>query len=89
MVKSNFNDETSRLFRSFENNFVAFSDDSLINVRIAAELAAVQNRFSPNNRARGRRSRGTQSFQHGFHHGFNPRGNRFLTRRDEDGDAEQ
>ena len=46
VVKSNFNDETPRLLRSFENNSAAFSDDSLRNVRIAAELAAVQNRFS-------------------------------------------
>ena len=47
VVKSNCNDETSRLFRSFKNNSAAFSDDSLRNVRIAVELAAVQNRFSP------------------------------------------
>ena len=46
VVKSNFNDETPRLLRSFENNSAAFSDESLRNVRIAAELAAVQNRFS-------------------------------------------
>ena len=54
VVKSNFNDTTSRHFRSFKNNSAAFSDDSLRNVRIAAELAAVQNRFSPNNRAKER-----------------------------------
>ncbi|GFR62799.1 hypothetical protein ElyMa_000139000 [Elysia marginata] len=61
--KIDINEETSRLFRSFENNSAAFSDDALRNVRVAAELSAAQTRFSSNNnnnnnRGRGRRGRG-------------------------------
>ena len=44
VVNSTFNAETSRIFRSFENNNAAFSNNSLRNVRIAAELAALANR---------------------------------------------
>ncbi|GFO30047.1 reverse transcriptase [Plakobranchus ocellatus] len=46
VVKSTFNEDTSRIFRSFENNQGSFSETSLQNVRVAAELAAAQSRFS-------------------------------------------
>ena len=53
VVKSTFNAETSRLFRSFENNGAAFTDSSQRNVPIAAELANVTQRadYSTNSRA--------------------------------------
>ena len=43
VVKNTFNDETSRLFRSFENHSSAFNSTSLQNLRIAADLAASSN----------------------------------------------
>lgn len=46
VVRSTFNEETSRLFRSFENNTGAFSQTALNNVRIAAELASYTNQTS-------------------------------------------
>ena len=46
VVKSSFDEETSRLFNNLENNTAAFSDKSLQNIRIAAELAAVSTRSS-------------------------------------------
>ena len=44
VVKSTFNDETPRIFRSFENNASSFSRQSLPNVRIAVELASIHGR---------------------------------------------
>ena len=41
VVNSTFNAETSRLFRSFENNASAFSESSLRNIRVAAELSSI------------------------------------------------
>ena len=60
VVRSTFDDETSRLFRSIENNTQAFSDRSLTNVRLAAELSALSTRTSSRpsssrNNYRGRR----------------------------------
>ena len=46
VVRSTFDDETGRLFRSFENNTQAFSQRSLTNVRLTAELSALSNRTS-------------------------------------------
>ena len=46
VVRSTFDDETGRLFRSFENNTQAFSQRSLTNVQLAAELSALSNRTS-------------------------------------------
>jgi hypothetical protein len=55
VVKSTFNEETSRLFRSFDNNQAAFSPMQLQNVRIAADLASIQARHGlSRGRARGR-----------------------------------
>ncbi|GFR84553.1 reverse transcriptase [Elysia marginata] len=51
VVNSTFNAETSRLFRSFENNSAAFNDSSLRNVRVAAELAALSKRTTNTQRA--------------------------------------
>ena len=50
VVKNTFDEETSRLFKSFENNSAAFSDESLRNIRLAAELAS----HAPGNVNRGR-----------------------------------
>ena len=56
VVKSTFNDETSRIFRSFENNASSFSRQSLQNVRIAAELASIHGRTNTASQGwRGRR----------------------------------
>ena len=54
VVKSAFDDETSRLYQSLENNTSAFSRQSLDNIRIAAELAAISGR----GRRRGQTERG-------------------------------
>ena len=81
VVRSTFDQETSRIFRSFENNSSTFSNASLHNVRIAAELAAAQSRLTPsyNRGQRGRgfnynRSRG--SWNNRFH-SFGGRGSSF------------
>lgn len=66
VVRSTFDDETSRLFRQFENNTGAFSDSSLQNIRLAAELANSRQTSNQNNRPRGR---GNWNFN------FRPRGN--------------
>ncbi|GFR62032.1 hypothetical protein ElyMa_003573000 [Elysia marginata] len=59
VVKSTFNEDTSRIFRSFENNQGSFSEASLQNVRVGAELAAAQSRFSQgHSQSRGSRARG-------------------------------
>jgi len=44
VVKSTFDDETSRVFRSLESNSTAFSERSLNNVRLAAELTSIRAR---------------------------------------------
>lgn len=67
VVRSTFDDETSRLFRSFENNSQAFSERSLTNVRLAAELSALSTRTS----SRSSSSRG----------GYRGRGQTFNSRR--------
>ena len=41
VVKRSFDEETSRLFNNLENNTAAFNNQSLQNIRIAAELAVV------------------------------------------------
>jgi hypothetical protein len=61
LVKSTFNEETSRLFRSLECNQTSFTPRSLQNVRIAAELAGIQSRQNHTTRQRGR-GRGRGSF---------------------------
>ena len=68
VVKSTFDDETSRLFRSFENNSAAFSDRSLQNIRLAAELAS---HTSVNQRSRGQ---GQSRSNWRGHRGFSFRG---------------
>lgn len=61
VVKNTFDEETSKLFRSFENHTSAFTESSLNNLRIAADLAvsrertlATRNRSRANWRARQR-----------------------------------
>ena len=70
VVKSTFNAETSRLFRSFENNSSAFSDSSLRNIRIAAELSAIGDRNS---------NRGGSTFSRGMRGARGFRGRRMNT----------
>ena len=41
VVKSTFDEETRRLFRSFQNNTNVFSDSSLSNMKLATELSAM------------------------------------------------
>ena len=76
VVKSTFNAETSRIFRSFENNSCAFTESSLRNVRIAAELSAISDRHQQGfNRGGASRGRGSRFFR-GARRGFTPhRGN--------------
>ncbi|GFO29463.1 reverse transcriptase [Plakobranchus ocellatus] len=70
VVKSTFNDETSRIFRSFENNASSFSRQSLQNVRIAAELASIHGRTNTASRSwRGRR-RGVANQARGSYSSF-------------------
>ena len=58
VVKNTFNEETSRLFRSFENHASAFNSASLQNLRIAADLAASANATARDRGSRGRGNRG-------------------------------
>ena len=53
LVRSNFNEETSRIFKSLEATNAPFSQQSLNNLKISAELAAVSARSSNSNRGRG------------------------------------
>ena len=55
IVKNTFDEETLRLFISFENHSSAFSQQSIANVRVAAELAAATNFRRPNYRRAGLR----------------------------------
>lgn len=55
VVKNTFDEETSRIFKQFENNTGVFNQSSLQNIRIAADLA--KSRSVPQ-RARGGRVRG-------------------------------
>ena len=52
VVRSTFDEETSRLFRAFQNNSQAFSERSLNNVRLAAELTSMSSRHSRGNFSR-------------------------------------
>ena len=64
VVKSTFDDDTTRVFRQFENNTAIFSDEALRNVRVAAELSALSQRSGPrqrNNYTRGFGNRGRRS----------------------------
>ena len=71
VVKSTFNAETSRLFRSFENNASAFSESSLRNIRVAAELSSITERnsnrggYTQRNQRGNRFSRGRRGFYRG------------------------
>ena len=75
VVKSTFDQETERIFRQFENNSTTFSDSSLQNIRIAAELSAIAGRQTPNRGSfRGNRSRGQGSYNRGQQQGWRTRG---------------
>lgn len=78
IVKNTFDEETSRLFKSFENHSSAFNQDSLNNLKIAADLAVARERALGNSTRRHRG--GFSSFPHsfptrgGFHRGGFNRG---------------
>ena len=75
VVKSTFDQETERIFRQFENNSTTFSDSSLQNIRIAAELSAITGRQTPNRGSfRGNRYRGQSSFNRTQQQGWRTRG---------------
>ena len=74
VVKSTFDDDTTRVFRQFENNTAIFSDEALRNVRVAAELSALSQRS-------GARQRNTSNYNRGFgNRGRFPRGDSFPDR---------
>ena len=55
VVKSSFDENTSRLFRQFENNSSVFNEQSLNSIRVAAELSSFhRSQTGPRTRARGR-----------------------------------
>lgn len=103
IVKSTFNDETARIFRSFENNASAFNPSALQNVRVAAELAATQSRIAtsynqPRPRNRGfNRGRGysyatnqnPSFFSSGYRNRFNDRRGRFPVNRSSENEQGQ
>lgn len=75
VVKSSFDEETSRLFSNLENNSATFNDKSLQNIRIAAELAAVSNKSNLRRPAR-------NSYQHmGFRSNYSNWRGRFFQNR--------
>ena len=68
VVKSSFDENTSRLFRQFENNSSVLNEQSLNSIRVAAELSSFQrSQTGPRTQARGRgqydyRSQSTQGY---------------------------
>jgi hypothetical protein len=81
LVKSKFDDHTASLFRCFEKNQSSFSEDSLQNLRCAAEITAATQRFSRGRwtyrgdyrGGRGRGSRGFYQQDQSFHRDIPPR----------------
>lgn len=53
LVKGRFDNNTSQLFRSLQKNNSGFDEQSLHNVRVAAELSSIANRFQPTSQNRG------------------------------------
>ena len=71
VVRNTFDEETSRLFKSFENHASAFNSSSIQNLRIAADLAVARERASKSF-ARGRGFPRHRNFrQHGRGRGYN------------------
>ncbi len=69
VVKSTFDDETARIFKQFENNSSTFSDSSLRNIRVAAELSSLSSRNTQQrNRNTNTNMRG-RSADRGFYRG--------------------
>ena len=50
LVKSQFDQDTSKLFKSLEKNNAAFNEQSLANLRAAAEISAARSRSQVSNR---------------------------------------
>ena len=81
VVQSTFDSETSKVFRQLESNSHTFTDRSLTNIRVAAELAAIRGRTSRGSGSgapRGRQNsfNSFRSRGRGFHRGtsvFPPR----------------
>ena len=69
VVRSTFNAETSRIFKQFENNSSAFTESSLRNVRIAAELSTISDRQQNHRGSYNRGQRGSRFFR-GRNRGF-------------------
>ena len=68
VVKSSFDENTSRIFRQFENNTGIFNEQALNSIRVAAELSSVQNRTLTGPRSNNNRSRGYSSGRFGTNH---------------------
>ena len=68
VVKSTFDEETARIFKQFENNSTMFSEGSVRNIRVAAELSTLT---SCNSQARRRTVQrvSARSTSRGFHCG--------------------
>ena len=64
IVKNTFDDETSRLFKSFENHSSAFNQHSLNNLKIAADLAIARDRALATSTRR-QQQRGSYSYPRG------------------------
>ena len=75
VVRSTFDDETSRVFRSLESNSTAFSERSLNNVRLAAELASIRGRTTGNRPPQ--QSHNRRGFQSGGGFPFRGRGGHY------------
>ena len=88
VVKSTFDEETSRLFRQLETNASSFSDRSLSNIRVAAELSAIRGRTTHqrqnHQRGRGGFNTGHRSRGRGNFRVFNNRSTDFPTQPDPD-----
>ena len=71
VVKSTFDEETARIFKQFENNSSTFSDNSLRNIRVAAELSTLSTRQARRgNPTRGRNGRGNFRSYRGWRSDF-------------------
>jgi hypothetical protein len=76
LVKSKFDDQTANLFKCLEKNQSAFTEQSLQNLRCAAEITAASSRNSASSRGRGNpnyfnrgprgRGRGNSGFQDNY-----------------------
>ena len=59
-MKGRFDNTTSQLFRSLQKNNSGFDEESLHNVRVAAELSSISNRFQSSPQPRGGHKSGSR-----------------------------